>query len=54
MQPQCNGVLCTPPVDCGLLNDTLRKELIEKGKAAERIILPGDLKKAEKYILEIQ
>ena len=45
------GVLWTPPVECGLLDGTLRQELVEKGEARERIIFSHDLKKAEKIFL---
>jgi para-aminobenzoate synthetase/4-amino-4-deoxychorismate lyase len=45
------GVLWTPPVECGLLDGTLRQELVEKGEARERIIFLHDLKKAEKIFL---
>ncbi|MGQ9499967.1 MAG: aminodeoxychorismate synthase component I [Dissulfurimicrobium sp.] len=35
--------LFTPPVSCGLLNGTLRMELVESGKVAEKIMYPFDL-----------
>ncbi|HID96913.1 MAG TPA: aminodeoxychorismate synthase component I [Thermodesulfobacteriaceae bacterium] len=38
--------LLTPPVGCGLLNGTLRRELMECGQAKERILYPEDLETA--------
>lgn len=37
------GILMTPPVECGLLPGTLRAELIEAGRAVERILTLDDL-----------
>ncbi len=36
-------VLFTPPVSCGLLNGTLRQELLEAGKAVEAVLYLRDL-----------
>ena len=46
-----DGMLLTPPINCGLLNGVLRRELIEKGKAKEAIITPEDLQSAHKIYL---
>ncbi len=46
-----DGLLLTPPINCGLLNGVLRRELIETGKAKEAIILPEDLNLAHKIYL---
>jgi para-aminobenzoate synthetase/4-amino-4-deoxychorismate lyase len=35
---EIDGVLCTPPVSCGLLPGTLRAEMLERGEIVERII----------------
>jgi len=42
-----NGVLYTPPVECGLLPGVLRSRLLSSGKCKERILFPKDIKKAE-------
>jgi para-aminobenzoate synthetase/4-amino-4-deoxychorismate lyase len=39
--------LFTPPVACGLLNGTLRAELVASGKAAEKVMYPSDLMRAK-------
>jgi len=44
---QTNGELVTPPVSCGLLPGTVRQELIDAGKATERILSADDLADAE-------
>ena len=41
------GRLLTPPVSCGLLDGTLRRELLETGAAAEAVLHRGDLADAE-------
>ena len=46
-----DGILLTPPINCGLLNGVLRRELIETGKAKEAIITPNDLQSAHKIYL---
>ena len=38
-----DGKLLTPPISCGLLNGTLRQDLIETGRAEEAILKPIDL-----------
>lgn len=45
------SVLLTPPVSCGLLNGTLRQELLETGKAMESILSLHDLHAAEAVFL---
>jgi len=42
-----DGVLFTPPVSCGLLNGTLRDELVEWGVLQERVLRRDDLARAE-------
>ncbi|HYN38226.1 MAG TPA: aminodeoxychorismate synthase component I [Rhodospirillales bacterium] len=37
------GRLLTPPVACGLLDGTLRRELLDSGAAEERVLRPEDL-----------
>ncbi len=48
---QFNGRLYTPPLECGLLPGIMRKHLLDTGRAAERILYPGDLKAAEQILL---
>lgn len=38
-----DGRLLTPPLDCGLLAGVLRRELLDSGRALERVLYPGDL-----------
>lgn len=45
---QKNGVLYTPPLDCGLLDGTLRRNLLENGKIFEKKLYLQDLKTADK------
>ncbi len=45
------NILYTPPLNCGLLNGTIRKHLIKTGKARERLIYPEDLIKADKVYI---
>lgn len=42
-----DGVRCTPPLACGLLNGTLRDELVARGELVERVLRPADLSRAE-------
>jgi para-aminobenzoate synthetase / 4-amino-4-deoxychorismate lyase len=42
-----DGVLFTPPVSCGLLNGTLRDELVEWGVLEERVLRREDITRAE-------
>lgn len=46
-----NGQLLTPALTCGLLDGTLRRELISTGRAQEAILTPTDLQKAERLWL---
>ncbi|MBL4613366.1 MAG: aminodeoxychorismate synthase component I [Magnetovibrio sp.] len=46
-----DGQLLTPALSCGLLDGTLRRELIETGRACEAVLTPADLKKAERIWL---
>lgn len=41
-----NGSLFTPPVHCGLLNGTLRRQLVSDGKVQERILHKEDIMNA--------
>jgi para-aminobenzoate synthetase/4-amino-4-deoxychorismate lyase len=43
--------LVTPPVSCGLLDGTLRQELLCRGEASERTLYPRDLENAEAFYL---
>jgi para-aminobenzoate synthetase/4-amino-4-deoxychorismate lyase len=47
---EINGVRYTPPQSCGLLDGTLRRELLESGQLTERILNRGDLKNASRII----
>ncbi len=38
-----DGILLTPAVDCGLLAGTLRRELLDQGRAEEAILKPDDI-----------
>lgn len=38
-----SGVLKTPPLACGLLAGVLRQDLLDSGKAVEKILRPDDL-----------
>lgn len=38
-----DGMLLTPPLECGLLAGVLRGELLDRGKAREAILRPEDL-----------
>jgi para-aminobenzoate synthetase/4-amino-4-deoxychorismate lyase len=42
-----NGVLATPPLDAGLLDGILRREMLETGACVERSLQPDDLQDAE-------
>ena len=46
-----DGKLVTPPVFSGLLNGTLRQDIIEQDDAEERVLYPDDLKKARTIYL---
>ncbi len=48
---EMDGVLYTPPVECGLLAGTFRAELLESGKVQEKIIHLKELKKCAKVFL---
>jgi len=43
LDPGDGGPLLTPPLACGLLAGVLRAELIDEGRATERILLPNDI-----------
>ena len=47
---EINGVRYTPPQSCGLLDGTLRRELLESGQLTERILNLDDLKNASRII----
>ena len=41
-----DGVLATPPLECGLLAGVLRAEMLEEGRAREAVFGPQELKSA--------
>jgi para-aminobenzoate synthetase / 4-amino-4-deoxychorismate lyase len=41
-----DGQRVTPPVSCGLLDGTLRRELVERGELAERVLHRADIARA--------
>ena len=43
-------IFITPPLDSGALDGCLRRELIERGKCAERILTPRDLEEGRVYL----
>lgn len=43
-----NGILYTPPVNCGLLNGILRSKMVKKGELKEKILYKKDLETADK------
>ena len=45
------GVLITPPIDCGLLAGTFRETLIKSGEVAEAIISVDELRSADEIYL---
>lgn len=45
---ELDGILYTPPVECGLLNGTYRQKLLSEGKMEEKILFPDDLVNADK------
>lgn len=48
---QIDGKRYTPPVSCGLLPGTLRRQLVEAGEVAERIITVDEIKHADAVFL---
>ena len=50
---ELGGRLLTPPVDCGLLDGTLRRELLEESELSveESVLRPEDLRRAERVLL---
>ena len=46
---QINGVLYTPPVECGLLPGVLRARLLRTGKCTEKVLFPKDLGRDERH-----
>jgi para-aminobenzoate synthetase/4-amino-4-deoxychorismate lyase len=46
-----DGKLLTPPVSCGLLNGTLRQDLIDQGRAVEMVLEPEDIKHTDRIWL---
>ncbi len=45
------GRLVTPPVDCGILPGVFREYLLEKGEIEEGVIMPADIREADKVFL---
>ena len=48
---EIGGVLCTPPVRCGLLPGTLRRHLLETGALEERVLTLDDVRRAPRVLL---
>jgi len=48
---EMDGVLCTPPVSCGLLAGTLRARLLETGELVERVIPVDALLRSPRVVL---
>jgi para-aminobenzoate synthetase / 4-amino-4-deoxychorismate lyase len=48
---EIDGVLCTPPVDCGLLPGTARAELLARGVLRERRIAVDELRNSPRLFL---
>ena len=48
---EIEGMLITPPVSSGLLNGTLRQDLLEQEKAREQVLYPSDLERAHAIYL---
>ncbi|RQW84795.1 MAG: aminodeoxychorismate synthase component I [Geobacter sp.] len=46
-----DGILLTPPVNCGLLPGTLRAQLLETGEVTEGVIMPADVEQADEIYL---
>lgn len=45
-----DGMLLTPPLECGLLNGTLRRHLMKEGRVREVFLKESDLKDANIYL----
>ncbi|MEI7612871.1 MAG: aminodeoxychorismate synthase component I [Betaproteobacteria bacterium] len=43
---ECDGVLLTPPLRCGLLPGVMRRHLLESGRAVEQVLTVDDLRDA--------
>ena len=48
---EVDGVFCTPPVSCGLLNGTYRQWLLQKGEIEERLIHVDELSTDSNIVL---
>lgn len=46
-----DGILWTPPIQCGLLAGTMRAEMLERDELRERVLRPKDLHGAEQVML---
>jgi len=46
-----DGQLLTPPIACGLLAGTLRRELLDSGRCVEAVLTRADLKASERVYL---
>jgi len=46
-----DGRLLTPPISCGLLNGTLRQNLMDQGRAVEMVLKPKDIKHTDRIWL---
>ncbi len=47
---ELDGIRYTPPLDCGLLDGVLRRELLETGQLHERVLMRTDLDRAERIL----
>ncbi|NLF39631.1 aminodeoxychorismate synthase component I [bacterium] len=48
---EIDGVLCTPPLHCGLLAGTMRAELLERGEITEQVITVGQVRESPRVLL---
>lgn len=48
---EIGGVLCTPPVSCGLLPGTFRELLLERGEVRERPVTLAELRESPRVVL---
>ncbi len=48
---KAKGEIFTPPLDCGLLNGTIRQSMLGKGKVIEKRINLQDIKQAEAFYI---
>ena len=46
----CSSSKLTPPLDCGLLDGILRREMLETGACEEAVLTPADLETADEVL----